>query len=237
MADREVHAPDDPALATAARHALHDEELIAAFAGGDTDDDESTRARTIIERCPTCRDLYADVAAITVTLKSAPTAEAMAAMRPAPRDFRLTPQMAARLRGASPLARLVLRISELLGGIGRPAGMALATFGLVGVLVGSVGFDGRFAAGPVPGVGGDSTQAANAAESTPGSATFDSAGVIPLATQPKENGGGRNESTDLTATMDDGRTWLVIGSLAVLALGLAFFVIGTRSRSRSRVTP
>jgi len=46
---------EDPALAIAARHALHDEELVVAFATDGDDAQDATRARTLIERCQACR--------------------------------------------------------------------------------------------------------------------------------------------------------------------------------------
>ena len=42
---------DDPQLAAIARHALHDEELIVAFAAGDVEDRaDAERARALVER-------------------------------------------------------------------------------------------------------------------------------------------------------------------------------------------
>jgi len=43
---------DDPRLAAVARHALHDEELVAAFAANDVDDPADVeRARSFVDRC------------------------------------------------------------------------------------------------------------------------------------------------------------------------------------------
>lgn len=236
MADR--HAPEDvdPALATAARHALHDEELIAAFAGGDTDAEESARAKLVVDRCPTCRDLYADLAAITLTLKATPSATEMAALRPAPRDFRLTPQVAARLRPASPLGRLAQRLAELVGGFGRPAGMALATFGLVGVLVGTVGQSGLGFGDPM--AGNSQITTTSSGGDLPGAASTQAPGDAgPAATPAAEDSGEKRNDLGLAARASDGVPWLLVGSLALVILGVALLVIGTQVRSRNRLDP
>ena len=47
----DTDASEDPALAIAARHALDDEELIAAFATDGESVDGAARARSFIERC------------------------------------------------------------------------------------------------------------------------------------------------------------------------------------------
>jgi hypothetical protein len=89
--------PDDPRLVAAARHALHDEELVAAYAVDGDAADDPTRAKALIERCQTCRELHADMVAIGAVFKAAGTAEAVGAARPAPRDYRLTATEAVRL--------------------------------------------------------------------------------------------------------------------------------------------
>ena len=145
MADR--HDPpdvgtDDPALAVAARHALHDEVLIAAFATDGDAADDPARARSLIERCPACRELHADIAAIGGALRSVPSAEVGAASEQAPRDFRLSVATANRLRPGSVVLRLRDRIREAIASFGRPVGMSLASLGVVGLLLGTLTLNG-----------------------------------------------------------------------------------------------
>jgi hypothetical protein len=140
---------DDPRLAAAARHALHDEELVAAFAAGDLEDPaEAERARSMVERCTTCRELHGDLMQIRIAVQSSGSAAQRAATLAAPRDFRLTAEDAARLRPGSPIARLGARLGWRgllrlgIATVGRPVGAGLVTLGIVGLLVGSLALSG-----------------------------------------------------------------------------------------------
>jgi len=140
---------DDPRLAAIARHALHDEELIAAFAADDVDDAADVeRARGLVERCAMCHDLHRDLVALRAAIQASGTAAQRAQALTAPRDFRLTLEDAARLRPESPVARLAerlgwrARVGLGIAAFGRPVGAALATFGVVGLLVGSLTLGG-----------------------------------------------------------------------------------------------
>jgi hypothetical protein len=155
---------EDPALAIAARHALHDEELVVAFATDGDDAEDAARARTLVERCQACRDLHADVVAIGGALRSVPDAQAAAASRRAPRDFRLSVATANELRPGSVVLRLRDRIREAIASFGRPVGMSLASLGVVGLLLGTLTLAGSAGIGQAPegaGLGGDAG-AANA---------------------------------------------------------------------------
>src|SRR5215213_1471313 len=150
--------PDDPRLVAAARHALHDEELIAGYAVDGEAAEDPARARTLIERCTTCRDLHADLVAIGSTLVAAGSADAVAAAGPAPRDFRLSASDAVRLRGGNAVQRWAARFLDGLATFGRPVGAAFAALGVVGLLVGSIGLGqldiAGLGAGPAAGGGG-----------------------------------------------------------------------------------
>src|SRR6185503_3286966 len=120
---------DDPQLAAIARHALHDEELIVAFAAGDVEDRaDAERARALVERCAKCHELQRDVSAIRAAMQVSGTAAQRAQTRRAPRDFRLTAEDAARLRPGSPVTRLAVRLGWRdrvnlgLAAFGRPVG-------------------------------------------------------------------------------------------------------------------
>ena len=66
---------DDPRLAAAARHALHDEELVAAFAGDDVGDAaDAERARSFVDRCAMCRELHDDLRQIRSAVQASGTA-------------------------------------------------------------------------------------------------------------------------------------------------------------------
>lgn len=233
-------APDEAALAIVARHALHDEELIAALAGMDPDlgEADATRARALIERCPTCRDLHADLVTIGAAIKASGTAAEVAAVRSAPRDFRLTPAMTGLARPASPLARLSARFAAAFAGVGRPLGVSFAALGIVGLLLGSfgLGFQGGTLAG-----GAGATQGEGAGEDNPGaymgpvssdraasdrSAALPSATPGPVVTNPDASGGSGSGAAAVQA-------WLVVGSIVLLAVGVLLVVASGRNRSRA----
>jgi hypothetical protein len=238
----ELLQPDDPQLALAARHALHDEELIAAFAvDGDAAEDPA-RAKSLIERCAACRDLHADMVAIGAGLHAAGPAAAMGAARTAPRDFRLTAADAERLRPGFRRGRLDGIAARLFGGIatfGRPLGATLATFGVVGLLVGSVAL-GPLGGSPASGPGDAMSAGA------PGVETLSSGGgvgngpktddgrsstiqVDPLETDLRENGPGVLPINAGSAG-PSGIAWLFGGSIVLLVLGLALLASGARRR-------
>jgi hypothetical protein len=226
---------DDAALAAIARHALHDEELVTAFAAGDVEDAaDEARARTFIERCATCRDLHRDLIGIRAAIRVSGTAEQRAATMTAPRDFRLSVEDAARLRPGMPIERLATKLgfrARLDLGIatfGRPVGAAMATFGLVGLLVGSVTLNGGFlfgggsAGAPASATGIDQTGPAP-------EATEDLGAFGPLATSLDGKGSGvETANRDLFA----GQSLSVVllgGSAALLVLGLALIVAARRN--------
>lgn len=243
--------PEDPRLSAAARHALHDEEVVAAFAvDGDASDDPA-RARTLIERCTTCRDLHADMVAIGAVVRTVGTAEAVGAVRAAPRDFRLTASDAVRLRGGNPLQRVAARLVDGIAAFGRPVGAGLATFGVVGLLVGTMSLGalgGSPAAMPIEGTGGavPGATAAPAATSELGAVNQPEASpATDKSIQSPDPSDGRVFST--TAGSDDGQrdssgtSLLFAGSITLLVAGAALLLAGwsrrrhspARSRARS----
>lgn len=235
---------DDPALATAARHALHDEELVTAFAAGD-DEADAARARLLIERCATCSELARDIAAITGAVRALDDATTASAYIKAPRDFRLAPQDGAPERsplvaGASGRPTGVLaRLASAFGGLAtfaRPVGATLATFGLVGLLVGTVSL------GPL---GGSAAMAPGPAFATAAPEAVDHGGP---GSAPEATEGTRNEHQPLSSggdpelgptSLDTGRpepatiSWLFAGSIAALVLGAALLWAGSSRRAAS----
>ena len=236
MADRTIE-PEDPRLTAAARHALHDEEVVAAFAVDGEAADDPARARMLIDRCETCRELHADLVAIGATVRAAASAEAVGAVRQAPRDYRLTASDAARLRGGNVFERVAARFVDGIAAFGRPVGTSLATLGVVGLLVGAMTLGSLGGAASLPNEGAGAPAAAP---------TFDLAAGPQSGQSPttdRSNGGpqptdAREEITAFGG--EDGRlrssgvSWLFAGSVAVLVAGAALLLAGSRSQLPAR---
>jgi hypothetical protein len=221
---------DDPRLAAVARHALHDEELVAAFAADDVDDPADVeRARSFVDRCAMCRELHDDLRQIRSATQGSGSAAQRAATMTAPRDFRLTLEDAARLRPGSPIARLSSQLGwggRLRLGVatfGRPLGAGLATLGVAGLLIGSLALSGSpfalmvggAASGPPPGVDqtvGAPEQSEHARTGAPGPTTKDGGTSGPA-------GGPGLPVAGL----------LIGGSVAVLVAGIGLVIASRRS--------
>ena len=124
MADRQAGMLATP-------HATHDLELVARAAAGDAAADELDRAAVLLATCGVCATLVADLRAITGATRS--LAGSGVAIR-APRDFRLTPGDAQRLRSGGlrgRLGRSRIRSPALTARLGA----GFVALGLVGVLV------------------------------------------------------------------------------------------------------
>lgn len=241
--------PEDPRLVAAARHALHDEEIVAAYAVDGDAADDAARARTFIERCVTCQELHADMVAIGSVFKEAGTAEAVGAVRPAPRDYRLSASDAVRLRGGNVLQRGAARLVDGIAAFGRPVGASLAAMGVVGLLVGSmslgaIGLGGSPASMPIEANGATGAPAPGAtAELTVGgdpksSPTTDRSSESHESPDPREEFGTTNLDTG------QGGSWtslLFAGSIVLVIAGAALLLAGSRRRrhapARNRAHP
>jgi hypothetical protein len=228
---RQPGAPDEAALAVVARHALHDEELVAALAAGaldgEEDADERARARSFVERCPTCRAVHDDLAAIGGALHAAAAFSAAA-----PRDFRLTLDDAHRLGGTVVSRRVAGGIRAMLLGLARPVGASMAALGLVGVFVGSAVLGSAGLAG-APAVDlGSTTGGAELSTGAPAAApTFEIAngpGTPPEASERTAYQQGEPDD-GRQAVAPGGATWLLGLSMVAVVAGLAVFVIGVRA--------
>jgi anti-sigma factor RsiW len=222
------NAHDEAALAVVARHALHDEELIAAFVDAGLEAGDADRARVLVERCSTCHDLHRDLVAINAAVRASGTSAAIAAVRPAPRDFRLTPEVAATLRPGAPVARLRDRLVEAFRSLGRPMGASLATLGVVGLLVGtlSLGMPGA------PLAVDNAAASAGAGGEDPGALT---APASSERTAYEPGASGREDFTTPGSKATDGptaNTWLLGGSGALLVIGLLLIAVAGRGRRR-----
>lgn len=133
MADRE---PDDVRArltgmsSDSERHARHDALLVAAFAAGDVADGEREQAATLVAECGACRSLHDDLIAIARATAALP-----AAVRP--RDFRIAPEQAARLRPGG-WRRFVAAFASPRFAMTRQLGVGLTTLGLAGLLISSI---------------------------------------------------------------------------------------------------
>ena len=124
----------------ASAHDRHDPLLIAAHATQDLPPAETDRVERWLRDCQACAGLHADLAAISGALGTLPKTAT------APRDFRLSPDQAVRLRGG-PWWRRLGRAIVAPRGVGRPLATAFTTLGLVGLLIGNLPGGFLFAAG------------------------------------------------------------------------------------------
>ena len=231
---------DDARLAAIARHALHDEELIAAFASEDLDDAETDRARALVDRCAPCRELHVDLTMLRTAIQASGSAEQRAGSITAPRDFRLTVADAARLRPGSPIARVAERLGFRarlglgIAAFGKPLGAAMATFGVVGLLLGSLTLGGTPFAAMSGGAGAAASPVPEAAgnPSAP-EATGVRANYGPQSTEKDTSIQGPQSGGRDTAAGPGSGSFLVIGlSLALLAIGIGLILAARRNVSR-----
>jgi hypothetical protein len=234
--------PDEAALAIVARHALHDEELVAAYAAGaldgEEDADDHARARGFVERCPTCRAVHDDVAAIVGAART----EAQFTIT-APRDYRLTVEDAVRLGGTVASRGVFARFARALVGAARPVGASMAALGLVGVLVGSAVLG---AAGVAKAPASDSNATTGGAAAMPSSApaagpsTFEAAMTqtdAPKASERTAVVGPTTPTFTNDALTPDTGGWLLGISIVVVVLGALLFFAGVRSTRRRPAGP
>jgi len=156
--------------AAAAPHDDHDALLVAALAAGDLTGTDRDQAVALTASCAECAALHADLVAIARATATLPPPVSSAG-----RDFRLTQAQAESLR------RTGWRRFLPLGGsmpLTRPLGAALATFGIVGLLIGTQPLAFLGASTTVP------TTAPAAAEQGTGagaSTTYDRGVALPAA--------------------------------------------------------
>ncbi len=216
------------------RHESHDAELVARFSAGDATTAEVDEAQRWIETCPECSALASDLRAIASATREM-SALAGAGVPAAPRDFRLTPGDAARLRRPRPWQIFgTLRAPGALRGLGG----ALATLGLVGLLVGAGlpallgGVGGSAASGSAEGP--DATVFGAFAPVAP-AATADTRLEIKATGDPQadaEAEAGATTAGEPAAASRDGalssQATVALGSFATLVLGLALLLASRR---------
>ncbi len=115
---------------TPATHKTHDPERIAAAVGGALEEPERREIDAWLASCSACAELHADLMAIASAERALPT--------PArPRDFRLSPADAQRLRPHGWRA-ILAAIGSSRDAFTKPLAVGLTTLGIVGLLVGTV---------------------------------------------------------------------------------------------------
>ena len=112
-------------------HDRHDRLVVAALAAGDLAGTDRDHARTLLAACPDCAALHTDLLAIARATAALPAAARS-------RDFRISPEQAARLRPGG-WRRLVAAFASPRLAITKPLGVGLTTLGLAGILVSNVG--------------------------------------------------------------------------------------------------
>lgn len=160
---------------TSQLHAGHDRVLVAALAAGDLAGGERDSAVLLVARCADCRSLHDDLLAIARTTAGLPPAAR-------PRDFRLSPEQAARLRPAG-WRRLAAFLASPRLSVARPLGLGLTTIGLAGLL-----FTTLPAVLPQVGAGGAATALSTVGSSVDVTGEMD--GSAAPASEPTVLGGG-----------------------------------------------
>ncbi len=233
-------------------HAGHDALLLAAWAAGDAEGADLARAQALVAACPECARLVDDLRSIAAALPSA-------AVPRRPRDFRLRVADVEQAATASPVARL-RRSVEAFGRSLVPVGAGLATIGIAGLLLaGTSGLLGpRMTAdfstvgGPVPAAEGASRDAGDNAAGGGALAPGVASPAASVANQPDRPaatgapGGGQGQSIPSPSPTGPeelapipspvapaGPPLLVVGSIALLGLGVVLLAIGRTTRSRA----
>ena len=170
-----------------AAHATHDLELVAAYAAGDATAADLDAATALVAGCRDCAALHHDLRAIAAALPLVPASRRT-------RDFRISPEQADTLR-----PRGWRRFAAALAGPGfrfaAPLGTGLATLGLAGLLLGSIGGSPLFGGGSTAGGVGQEQSKADFSAGAPQPAP--AASVIALPSAAGAGGG----PVDTSATM------------------------------------
>jgi hypothetical protein len=125
-------------------HDRHDPILVVSLAAGDLAGTDRDRATNLIRECPECARLHDDLIAIARATAALPAAVS-------PRDFRITPEQAERLRPTG-WRRFVAAFGA--PRFSRQLGVGMATLGLAGLLLSALPplqFGGSAGAAPAAG--------------------------------------------------------------------------------------
>jgi len=207
------HVPD--------RHADHDHALVAAAATDDLTAAERIAVTELLSACTECVQLRSDLRAL---------ARATAAL-PVParrRDYRISPEQAARLRPGG-LRGMLAAFASRRFSFAAPLGTAMAALGIVGLLLAAL--PGPLAGGAALRSGSDATSGAAAAQveaapsarpTTPGQIDVPYVALAPgsVDTQASEDG----DISPLTAAAEELQNARGIDELLVILAGSAILV-------------
>jgi hypothetical protein len=215
------------------RHADHDLLLVAAFAAGDLEGAELGRANGIVAACGECATLAADLQAIARA-----TAEVRAARRP--RDFFVRPADAERLRPRG-LRRLAAMLAAPRRQLVRPLASGLMMVGFAGLVIASLPGLSQTAGGSPSDLRSEAAASATPAadiQAQPGEpastgAEFFDEGSRQGRSVPPAAGGPGSAPTVQPDSVETGRdtaavagpSALLVGSLVLVALGAALFLV------------
>ena len=230
-------------------HVQHDPLLVVALAAGDLAGTDRDRAAALVADCSECSSLHDDLLAVARATAALPAASR-------PRDFRLTPADAARLR---PLGwrRFVAAFAGPRLAFTRQLGVGLTTLGLAGLLLTVLpGFSlsmGSAGAAPSSATMQEyQTDKSLAAPSRPavqggGSGAAASAAPVAQASPAGEDEGSNDGDTygrtavaapytdEIPTATEEEPSLLLMGSVAALGIGLALLLarsLGRRIASR-----
>lgn len=233
-------------------HPQHDLLVIAAFADRGATGEEADLARAQIATCTDCAALHADLVSLATATRQLPPVER-------PRDFRLRPIDAQRLR-PNLIRRLFGSFGTPRDGFSRPLAAGLTTLGLaglmLGILPGTLSLGGATTGGSAAATSAPAPQAAPAASQAAGGAPaeapssdrlqahFEGGEVAadnsrPLAgeLEGESNGGpvmiaAEPGNAPLNSVADDstGASQLVVISGTLLIVGLGLFALRWTSR-------
>jgi hypothetical protein len=227
-------------------HDQHDPLLVVALAAGDLAGTDRDRATALVAACADCSFLHDDLLAVARATAALPAARR-------PRDFRLTPADAARLR---PLGwrRFVAAFAGPRLAFTRQLGVGLTTLGLAGLLFTalpgmSLSLGGSTAAAPSAAAAqeyfeSDKSLAAPSAADVQGEASGGGVSSAPVAAQASPAASGLSPAGPLVGTNDgdatgrsaltatngavpgseSGPSPLLVGSVAALAIGVALLL-------------
>ena len=208
-------------------HGAHDLELIAGLVAGDLVGAEAARAEALVGSCSDCELIAEDLRAIATSVRRIGSAFAGGGAT-APRDFRLSAADATRLkRGAGSWFGWTSVPRTWMRG----AGLALATFGLVGVLISAVPLNFLGAAGTAGALSSaGSDQSFTAASLGPQQPAPDAtSAAIKASSQPERNLAVGNVEAPATIPALNPITAVGAGAL-VAGIGL---ILGSRRNRRS----
>ena len=165
-------------------HPDHDLLLISAHAAGDLSGTEANRAAALLDACPQCADLHRDLLAIAAATRALPN------LATAPRDFRFSPEQAAKLGRRGWLRRILAPFGSARSAA-RPVAAAFTSLGIAGLLVATF----------LPGMLGGAASAPTGAENNPPALGAVSGAPVPAATDALapaagEGGPGRNSASE-----------------------------------------